>query len=128
MAGKAGSEESPLGPLMARARAEGYSTTPSKNRRPYHGYYYRVLKGQGAAAKDGAYDYVIKGHMIGGFALVAFPARYGVSGVMSFIVNHDGTVYQKDLGPNTAALAEQMARFDPDPSWKAAQSEVAAGD
>ena len=116
---KDGLVESPLGPLMADARAEGYSTESAKERRPYHGYYYRILKGQGAAAPGGAYDYVANGHMIGGFALIAFPARYGISGVMSFIVNQDGIVYQKDLGPNTASLAEKMQRFDPDVSWKA---------
>jgi hypothetical protein len=113
-----GEEESPIGPLMASARAEGYSTRPEGGHRPYHGYYYRILKGQGPAARDGAYDYVVNGHMIGGFALVAFPAEYGVSGIMTFIVNHDGVVYQKDLGPRTAELARKMALFDPDPSWK----------
>jgi hypothetical protein len=114
-----GEEESPIGPLMVRAQAQGYSTTPSRTRRPYHGYYYRILKGQGEAAKDGAYDYVANGHMIGGFALVAFPARYGVSGVMTFIVNQDDVVYQKDLGPDTAEIAEKTTLFDPDPTWKA---------
>ena len=111
-------EESPIGPLMVRAQAQGYSVKPSLNGRPYHGYYYRILKGQGEAAKDGAYDYVVNGHMIGGFALVAFPAQYGVSGVMTFIVNQDDVVYQKDLGPDTAGIAEKMMLFDPDPSWK----------
>ncbi len=115
----AGEEESPIGLLMARARAAGYSpglkTTPA----PYHGYYYRILRGQGPAAQGGAYDYVLKGHMIAGFALVAFPARYGSSGVMTFIVNQDGIVYQKDLGRRTAKLARKMTLFNPDPSWKA---------
>jgi hypothetical protein len=113
-----GAEESPLGPLMVSARAEGYSTEASKSRRAYHGYYYKILKAQGPAAKGGAYSYVVKGHMIGGFALVAFPARYGSSGVMTFIVNHDGIVYQKDLGPRTAELAGNMTRFNPDSSWQ----------
>lgn len=113
----AGQEESPIGPLMVRARAEGYSTEAKEGPRPYHGYYYRILKAQGAAAPGGAYDYVLNGHMIAGFALVAFPARYGVSGVMTFIVNHDGVVYQKDLGPNTGEIARKIALFDPDPSW-----------
>jgi hypothetical protein len=113
-----GQDESPIGPLMVKARAEGYGTEPKTTRQPYHGYYYRILKGQGLAARDGAYDYVWKGHMIGGFALVAFPAQYGVSGVMTFIVNHDDVVYQKDLGPRTTELADKMTRFDPDESWK----------
>jgi len=115
---KAGADESPLGPLMAGARAEGYNTEPAKSRKPYHGYYYRILTAQGPAAPGGAYDYLANGHMIGGFALVAFPARYGVSGVMTFIVNQDGVVYQKDLGPRTAELAGNMTRYNPDPSWK----------
>ena len=114
----AGEEESPIGPLMARARVEGYSTAQKGGSRAFHGYYYRILKGQGAAAKGGAYDYVANGHMIGGFAMAAFPAQYGVSGVMTFIVNHDGVVYQKDLGPRTGELARKMTLFDPDPSWK----------
>jgi hypothetical protein len=112
----AGEQESPLGPLVASARAEGYRK--AKGPTPYHGYYYRILKGQGAASKDGAYDYVVKGHMIAGFALVAFPAQYGASGIMTFIVNHDGIVYQKDLGPRTAELAGKMTLFNPDSSWK----------
>jgi hypothetical protein len=111
-------EESPIGPLVASARAEGYSAAAKDIPRPFHGYYYRILKGQGPAAKGGAYDYVLNGHMIAGFAMVAFPARYGASGVMSFIVNHDGVVYQKDLGPRTAEIARKMTLFDPDPSWQ----------
>jgi Protein of unknown function (DUF2950) len=115
---ESGEDESPMGPLMAEARAEGYRFE-GKGRTPYHGYLYRILQGQGAAARDGAYDYVLNGHMIAGFALVAFPARYGVSGVMTFIVNHDGVVYQKDLGPRTGEIAKKMTLFDPDPTWKA---------
>ena len=114
----AGEEESPIGPLMATARAEGYSTKAEGAHRPYHGYYYRILKGQGAAARGGAYEYVLNGHMIAGFALVAFPAQYGVSGIMTFIVNHDDVVYQKDLGPGTPKLAREMTLFDPDSSWE----------
>jgi hypothetical protein len=112
-------DQSPLGPLMADARAQGYGkgNAASKGRRPYHGYYFKILTGQGPDAPDGAYDYIANGHMIGGFALVAFPAQYGVSGIMTFIVNHDGVVYQKDLGPRTAVLANEMTVFDPGPSW-----------
>jgi len=114
------SDESPLGPLIVSARAEGYGhgTAPKGVRRPYHGYYYKILTGQGPAARDGAYPYIVNGHMIGGFGLVAFPAQYGASGVMTFIVNHDGVVYQKDLGPRTAALASEMTLFNPDSTWK----------
>jgi hypothetical protein len=118
---KPGEKPSPLGSLVAQAQAEGYRPTgrgTSAPSSPYHGYYYRILTGQGPHAPDGAYDYVAHGHMIGGFALVAFPAQYGGSGVMTFIVNHDGVVYQKDLGPNTAADARKMTRFDPDTSWR----------
>jgi hypothetical protein len=109
---------SPLGALVARAEAEGYPTKrPSGARIPYWGYYYRIVKAQGPHAPGGAYDYVVRGNMIGGFALVAYPAEYGASGVMTFIVSHDGVVYQKDLGPGTAAAARALTRFDPDPSW-----------
>lgn len=111
-----GEKESPLGPLVARASAEGYDT--SGKHVPYHGYYYKLLKQQGANARGGAYSYVADGHMIGGFALVAYPAQYGVSGIMTFLVNQDGIVYQKNLGPDTAAIAEQFDSFDPDDTWK----------
>jgi len=112
--------DSPLGPLMASAQAEGYGAkrVAGQRREPYHGYYYRILMRQGQHAPGGAYDYVVNGHMIGGFALVAFPAKYGASGVMTFIVNQDGVVYQKDLGPDTASLARRMIEFNPDKSWK----------
>jgi hypothetical protein len=115
-----GEEESPMGPLMVSAESKGYAFTKGK-RTPYFGYYYRILKAQGPHATGGAFDYVIRGHMVGGFALVAFPTTYGSSGVMTFIVNHVGEVYQKDLGPNTAAIAEKMKLYDPDPTWKKAQ-------
>jgi len=85
---------------------------------PFHGYYFRILKSQGPEATGGALDYVVKGKMIGGFALVAWPAEYGLSGIQTFIVNHEGVVYGKDLGSNTAALAHQMIRFNPDKSWR----------
>lgn len=109
---------SPLGPVYAAARAEGYGKGSSGKPYPYHGYFYRILKGQGPEARGGAYGYVAQGRMIGGFALVAYPAAYGNSGVMSFIVNHDGTVYEKDLGPDTAKIAKAMSVFNPDKSWK----------
>jgi len=85
---------------------------------PYHGYFFHILKAQGPAAEGGAMDYVVKGQMIGGFALVAWPAQYSISGISTLIVNHQGIVYEKDLGPQTATLAQQMTRFNPDKSWR----------
>lgn len=115
---EAGEEESPLGPLVASARAEGYGPRAAGAKpRPFHGYYFRILTRQGKDAPGGAYSYMAKGHMIGGFALVAFPAKYRASGVMTFIVNQDGVVYQKDLGPKTAEIARRITAFDPDGSW-----------
>jgi Protein of unknown function (DUF2950) len=90
---------------------------------PYHGYYFHILKAQGPDASGGAHDYVVKGAMIGGFALVAWPDEYAVSGVKTFIVNHQGVVWEKDLGPNTGALARQMTRFNPDKTWKKVEGE-----
>ena len=113
-----GEPPSPLGPLFAKAQAEGYKLAEDGKPVPYHGYFYRILKAQGPAAKNGSYDYVVHGKMIGGFALVAYPAAYANSGVMTFIVSHDGVAYQKDLGPETAAVAGRMTRFNPDGSWK----------
>ncbi len=116
---KAGEPTSPLGPLVAKARTEGYRKSETqRGPAPFHGYYYRILTGQGPDAPGGATDYVARGHMIGGFGLVAFPANYGVSGVMTFIVSHDGVVYQKDLGPATATRAQQMKLFNPDTGWQ----------
>lgn len=112
-----GNDESPLGEMAAEASAEGYRV--GKGRNPFYGYYYKILKQQGPAAPGGAMNYVVNGKMIGGFALVAYPATYRNSGVMTFIVNHAGVVYQKDLGPRSAELAEKMTAFNPDPSWKA---------
>jgi hypothetical protein len=114
---KPGERPSPLGPLVADARAAGYVKPEPGKRMPYHGYLYRLLLAQGPAAFGGAYDYVVKGHMIGGFALVAYPAVYGVSGITTFIVSHDGTVYQKDFGPKTAQVANAMKTFNPDKTW-----------
>ncbi len=109
---------SPLGPLLAAATKEGYARSVSRPLAPYHGYFYRILTRQGKDAPGGAYDYRVKGKMIGGFAMIAYPARYGASGVMSFLVNHDGVVYEKNLGKDTAAIASQIKAFDPDASWK----------
>jgi hypothetical protein len=114
---KEGEEQSPLGPFVANAIKEGYTKKGDKPI-PYHGYYFRILKAQGKNAPDGEYDYVVKGRMIGGFGLVAFPAEYGVSGVMTFIVNHDGVVCEKDLGKVTEKVAGAMKKFDPDKTWK----------
>ena len=112
-------EPSPLGPAFARARSQGYLKDNNKNGpEPFHGYYYVMLKAQGANAAGGAYDYVVRDKMIGGFALLAYPAQYGTSGVMTFMVNHDGVVFSKDLGPDTAKLASEIKVFDPDSSWK----------
>jgi hypothetical protein len=114
-------EESPLGPLVAYAQAEGYSPELREEneieRGPYHGYYFKILTQQDKHAPGGKYDYVINGNMIGGFAMVAWPAEYGASGVMTFIVNQQGRVYQKDLGSKTSELAGSMKSYDPDPSW-----------
>jgi hypothetical protein len=121
---KEGEAQSPLGALAARAVGEGYaSRKPGDKPMPYHGYFYRILKAQGKNAPGGAYDYVVKGKMIGGFALVAFPAEYGASGIMTFIVNHDGVVYQKDLGKETGKIAKAMTKFDPDKTWKKAEEQ-----
>lgn len=111
-----GEEESPLGELFAAASKQGYRA--GEGRSPYHGYYYKILTKQGPGAEGGAADYTVNGNMIGGFALVAYPAEYRNSGVMSFIVNYAGTVYEKDLGPDTAEIAEHMTSFNPDSTWK----------
>jgi hypothetical protein len=111
------SDPSPLGALAAEASKEGYrgdDVGPA----PYHGYYFHILKGQGRNARGGALNYVVKGKMMGGFGLIAWPAEYGNSGVMTFLVNHDGTVYQKDLGKRTEFIAERTTLFDPDETWK----------
>ncbi len=113
---KEGEGESPFGPLIATAAREGYM--PREGRQaPYKGYFYRILKGQGEYAAGGKYDYVINGRMILGFALVAYPAKYGSSGIMTFIVNQEGVVYQKDLGKDTDKAAKAMELYDPDKTW-----------
>jgi hypothetical protein len=110
------SDPSPLGVLAAEASAEGYRAGDAPS--PYHGYYFRILKAQGSDAPGGALNYVVKGKMIGGFALIAWPAEYGNSGVMTFLVNHAGTVYQRDLGKRTDFVAKRLMLFDPDQTWK----------
>jgi hypothetical protein len=117
---KEGEEESPLGPAFAEAAKAGYSLNKKQTGEPtpYHGYFYKILKGQGKNAPGGQYDYVVDGKMILGFALVAYPAKYGSSGIMSFIVNQDDTVYQKDLGKNTAEIVKAMTKYNPDKTWK----------
>jgi hypothetical protein len=112
---KPGEPQSPLGSLLAAGQAVGGSREAG-----YFGYRYRLLAGQGKDAPGGAYDYAARGRNIGGFAAVAWPVKYGDTGVMTFMVSHDGVVYEKDLGPNTAALASGMTRFDPDSSWRKA--------
>jgi hypothetical protein len=110
---RAGEPQSPLGPAFAAARAAGGSSSTG-----YYGYRYKLLVGQGKNAPGGAYDYAPRGRKIGGFAAVAWPVRYGDTGVMTFMVSHDGVVYEKDLGPDTAARASAMTRFDPDATWQ----------
>lgn len=114
-----GEEESPLGPLIARATEEGYAGGLDEDPpEPFHGYYFKILKAQGEHAKGGAYDYVVDGKMVLGFALVAYPAKYGASGVMTFILNQEGVIYEKGLGEDTASAAAAMTTFDPDDTWK----------
>ena len=117
----AGAKESPLGPLVAKAKEEGYMQQRKpgeKGPRPFHGYYFRILKQQGPSAPGGKFRYVINGNMVAGYALVAYPARWGVSGVMTFIVNQRGRVYQKNLGPKTAEIARRMKAYNPNLTWK----------
>jgi hypothetical protein len=108
---------SPLGPLAAQVKSEGYSAKDARPV-PLHGYYYRILTSQGKDAPGGAYDYMVRGNMIGGYALVAYPARWGASGVMTFICNHDGVAHEKSLGEKTAEIASKMTQYNPDSSWQ----------
>lgn len=114
-------EQSPFGSLVADAQVEGYGAKIGSGRKPYHGYFYRILTRQGPNTPAGAYDYIINGRMIAGFALVAYPAQYGNTGIMTFIVNHDGKVYQKDLGNNTAEVAAKIDAYNPDDTWTLVQ-------
>jgi hypothetical protein len=121
-----------MGALVADARAEGYAPGSRKAaaqvtdvaaktppaRHPYHGYYFRILKSQGPHAPGGKYNYIINGNMVGGYALIAYPDKWGSSGVMTFMVNQQGRVYQKNLGPNTVKLAGAITQYDPDTTWK----------
>lgn len=111
-----GEPDSPLGDTIAAATSQGYKI--GGGRAPYHGYYYKVLTRQGRTAPGGALDYVVRGKMIGGHALVAYPAQYGNSGITTFLVNHDGAVFEKDLGPRTAQIVQKMRSFSPDHTWK----------
>lgn len=113
-----GKPESPLGPLVGEATREGYGGRSPNRLRPYKGYYYRLLLSQGRNAPGGAYDYIAKGKLIGGFAVVAHPARYGISGIKTFMVSHDGVVYEADFGPSTPAAVAKMSAFNPDKRWK----------
>jgi hypothetical protein len=108
-----GTWDGPIGEQIAHAIAQGYTNRAE----PYHGYFFKPLKGQGPAAPLGTMDFVVNGVMIGGFALVAAPAEYGVTGVKTFIVSHDGVVYEKDFGPATLVEFRKMERFNPDRSW-----------
>ena len=117
-----GQPESPVGPLVAYATGEGYGGEKTAAQ-PFHGYYYHMLKAQGANVKGGAKSYIVDGKMTGGFAFVAYPAEYRNSGVMTFLVDATGVVYQKDLGPTTADIAKQMKEYNPNPTWVVAYSE-----
>ncbi len=125
---KAGTQpESPLGPLVAEAAYEGYRHNPNGQPHPFHGYYFRLLTSQGADAPGGTRSYIVDGKMTGGFALVAYPAEYRDSGVMTFIVDQSGQVYQKDLGPDTGQIASAMASYDPDATWQPVNKATVAG-
>ena len=111
-------DESPLGPLVANARAEGYRPNPEGTPTPYHGYFFRILTRQGPNASGGAKNYIADGRLTGGFAMIAFPAKWGDSGVMTFIVDQNGIVFEKNLGPGTQPAARAISSYDPDQSWK----------
>ncbi|HTW86511.1 MAG TPA: DUF2950 domain-containing protein [Candidatus Binataceae bacterium] len=124
---EAGQPESPLGPLVAQAANEGYQHHANGQPQPFNGYFYRLLTSQGASAPGGAKSYMVDGKMTGGFAVVAYPATYRDSGVMTFMVNQDGQIYQKDLGPDTALIASKMVAYDPDSTWEAVNKATVAG-
>lgn len=114
-----GEESSPMGELFARAASD--MTGKSKPAEPFHGYYFRLLKRQGPDAPGGAYDYLVKGKLYGGYAIIAWPASYGKSGIMTFMTSHDGKIYQRNLGRQTAAQAAAISSFNPDKSWQEVQ-------
>ena len=116
-----GEQRSPLGPFFARATQEGYSFMKNDKPLPYYGYFFRILKSQGPNAPGGAIDYVVDGRMTAGFGLIAYPAQYGSSGVMTFMVNQQGIVYEKDLGPDTEETAKSLTAYDPDETWEKAE-------
>ena len=121
-----GGEPSPFGPLIAKAHEEGYgkrdqNAEAPKTRQPFHGYFIKILTKQGKNAPGGKYDYIINGHMVAGFAFLAYPAEWANSGVMTFIVNQQGKVYQKNWGEKTAELAPEIKEYDPDTTWTAVQ-------
>jgi hypothetical protein len=118
---KSGEEMSPLGPLVAHACEEGYPVEKTGKPRPYHGYYFKILRAQGENAPGGEMSYIEDGKMVKGFGLVAYPAKYGVSGVMTFMVNQTGKVYEKNLGPKTEEVAKAITEYDPDKTWKKAE-------
>jgi hypothetical protein len=120
---EAGEAESPLGPLVAEAVAEGYGEGEQDTPAPYHGYFYRLLTAQGPQAPGGAKSYLKDGRLTGGFALLAYPAVYGNSGVMTFLTNHRGLIFQKDLGPETGEVAAEIEVYDPDLSWTPVEQE-----
>lgn len=118
-----GEEESPFGPLIAQAASKGYEDADIS---PFYGYYFKMLRRQGGNADGGAYDYVVNGRMILGFALVAYPAEYGNSGIMTFIVNQQGIIYEKNIGEDTASIAGKMEIFDPDDTWTEVERQIKA--
>ena len=113
---ESGQPESPIGPLVAHATAQGYGATGGKPE-PFHGYYYHTLKAQGPHARGGAKSYIVDGNMTGGFAFVAYPAEYRNSGVMTFLIDKNGVVFQKDLGPTTVEIGKAMTAYNPDKTW-----------
>jgi len=115
-----GEAESPIGPLLAMAAAEGYSQAANRELEPFHGYYFRILKAQGPNCPGGARSYIVDGKMTGGFAFLAYPAGYRTSGVMTFVVDQDGVVYEKDLGRRTAEIAKTLTQYDRDSTWRKA--------
>jgi hypothetical protein len=123
---KEGEPDSPLGPAVAHAVEEGYTAAPTTSEpRPFHGYCYRILKSQGVNAAGGAQNYLVNGKLTGGFGIIAYPADYGSSGIMSFIISNQGVLYQKDLGEDTQKKAKATESFDPGIGWEPIATDVA---